>query len=163
METYRRRLLIGGCVLAPVSRTCAAGGNRTRMTFQSGDFKSPVSASSTTAAFSVLIRIAGKPGYLNPEFSETMRSEAESNRREGFCRPVPDHSAIGPSITASYEKTVFPVGNHCKRIRIGADRQQRISGESAFRWGGCDERSIVLMTSGIRRKSFRIVSRIPPL
>ncbi len=107
METYRRRLLIGGCVLAPVSRTCAAGGNRTRMTFQSGDFKSPVSASSTTAAFSVLIRIAGKPGYLNPEFSETMRSEAESNRREGFCRPVPDHSAIGPSITASYEKPYF--------------------------------------------------------
>ncbi len=30
---------------------CAAGENRTRMTFRSGDFKSPVSTSSTTAAF----------------------------------------------------------------------------------------------------------------
>ena len=41
------------------------------------------------------LRRRGTPDYARGE-GKGWRSEAELNRRRGFCRPLPDHSAIGP-------------------------------------------------------------------
>lgn len=47
-----------------------------------------------------------------------LRSEPELNRRTGFCRPLPNHSAIGPSR--------LPVKAKCQRVSCGVYPAPRV-------------------------------------
>ena len=66
-------------------------------------------AKAKTLAFSLLVlreglepsslcrqQILSLPCIPIPPLQHNMRSEAELNRCRGFCRPLPNHSAIGP-------------------------------------------------------------------